>query len=154
MAFLVSLLSCNMDVNTVDPQSSQNIRESQKNGLYIKRFYLDKTSSQTIQIDEVWAEYKWKNEASLFSKSKKKIGDFQMVMKIREFGQPNLSDGKYAISWKLEALNLGKATKSNGIYTFSLHGKIPDTVQVNILEGEAGGTFLKTDSFKVYTTND
>ena len=58
--FVLLIIGCNLNVNTVDTQASQSITASEQDSLFIKQY---KTSSETsCNVKEAWVEYAWKNE--------------------------------------------------------------------------------------------
>ena len=56
LSSVLALMSCNLDVNTPDPQCSRNIADSKKNALFIKEYNVSSSDTQ-YRFDEAWVEY-------------------------------------------------------------------------------------------------
>lgn len=146
--FIFIVAGCNISVNTVDPQSSRNMLTSKKDGFFIAEYKLDTSYSRVVDINEVWVEQSWKNQANYAEKSKVKTGDNQLNVSIKKFDDDSLIHEKYFIDWEMEVPGVGIVGYSNGLYTLFVPG-VPDVVQVDIKQGHVGRGFVKTKSFRL-----
>ena len=131
LSFIIALMSCNLDVNTSDPQSSRSIDEAKKNGFYITEYIVSCSDSQ-YKVDEAWVEYAWKNEADGFKVHKKRTTSTQLNLKMKVFP---LHPREYLLSWKLEDSTYGTLGFSNGCFTeFLPQNAVPEKFTINVVK--------------------
>ncbi|HYF31809.1 MAG TPA: hypothetical protein VD993_11880 [Chitinophagaceae bacterium] len=141
------LISCNADVNTVDPQASSSIENSKKDSFFIQEY---NSTSRFADVKEAWVEYKWKNEASLFSKSKVRTTGVQLNIKVNDFKNPEFDENEYFITWEMVVPGIGTIGTGNGVYSLSINtGRVPDSVKIEVKK-RVGDSYLVTDSFNLY----
>ena len=150
LSIIFSLTSCNnIEVDTVDPQSSKNVAESKENGFYINEYNCDTLRNNFLNAKETWLEYCWKYEIESGKVIRIKTEGKQLNMKISILNSDSLVNNKYLINWRLEADNIGVFGRGNGVYTLYVENtELPDNLQIN-LEKRINNFFINIDSFKI-----
>jgi hypothetical protein len=115
---LVVLASCNFDANTVDPQASESITNSKRDGFFIEEFTVDKEKYCSAP-GEAWVEYSWKNRLRYGKILKTTTFGRQLVLKIdpKKF---DLDPYYYIETWELKDSIHNILGSSNGVYTIDL----------------------------------
>lgn len=57
--FMFFFGSCDCQVNTTDPQISKNIKESQRNGFFVREYAVAYSTDTAIKVEEAWMEKAW-----------------------------------------------------------------------------------------------
>ena len=148
IAILV-LTSCNLDVNTSDPQESVSISQSKKNNLFISEYRLEAMDSSIFKIKEAWIEKTWQWSVNYGVKEKVKTGRYQLNLLLDSFTNTKFKNREYGLTWKMENPLNGYFRSSGNVYTLSIKGVIlPDTLNISI---EQIGEDLKTKKFAYFT---
>ena len=144
---LVVLLNSCYD-NTSDPQMSESIEASIKNGFFISKYSVQ-TDKSICQIPEAWVEYSWKYEVHGMNEIKKKTEGMQLVLAPIMNDTAFFNPIKYLNTWALIT-----ASDSNGFglqgnrdkavyFLFLPSKKIPDSLTITICK-------QLSDSFPVF----
>jgi len=147
----VKFMSCLRDIelNTVNPQTSNSIAESKRNGFFIADYKLASNDLQKdITLNDTWVEYVWKNTLKDGERIKERTGGVQFIMKTNSMGDLGFSDSTYLINWEIEVkenqiLGLGSGRDGVGIYVIYLKSENPtDTIRVSIKSTTKGDTTI------------
>jgi hypothetical protein len=116
----IILSSCNLEVNTSDPQASINIESSKRDSLYISKYVSSTIPNDLFQVQEAWIEYVWLNKIEWGNKIKVKSNSIQLNLKLSQFSNPDFHDDKYMIEWEMEDSTENVFGKGNGVYILIL----------------------------------
>ncbi len=126
---IVLYTSCNLDVNTTDPQASKNIFFSKTNNFFLKEYQVD-INKTFCKINEAWVEYVWKNEIVNGKKKRKRLEGTQLLINLDYQNLPLISE-EYLISWELINSTYGVFGRGNGVFILDLDDKnIPDKFEI------------------------
>jgi hypothetical protein len=150
---ICSLLSCNLDVNTSDPQASCNIQNSKKDRFFIAGYELSEIHNQSFNISEAWVESVWFNKLTSGRVSKIKSNEYQLVLKIKDFLNPEFDQDKYLSKWEMQDDQGNVFGSGNGVYILLLKGNgIPDTFHISIRKIEENLSTTKVAEFLLART--
>lgn len=79
----LSLLACNGEVNTTNPQMSFSISESKKSGLFKEEYKCIVTPDSIVQIGEAWIENLRFNKIERFMVTKEIGSSYQLIFEIK-----------------------------------------------------------------------
>jgi hypothetical protein len=129
---LVGLVSCNLDINTSDPQASTCILESKKDNLFISKYEAINVDSSIFKIKQAWAENTWTWEANLLTKQKKTNGLHQVNFIVDdECGK--VKNNRYLSNWRMYNKIYGPVSSEGNIFSVDIGDSIiPDTLNVCI----------------------
>ncbi len=148
--FLLFVSCGNIEVNTVNPQSSPSIEISKINRFYIRAYDQDTSVLNPIMAKEIWVEYCWKNEIDEGRVKKTKTGGMQINLAIDATLSKRFIDSKYFIDWRIEVPQIGVLGRGNGLYTLYLKNEIvPESISFYIQKRNRDGSYVVADSFKV-----
>jgi hypothetical protein len=118
-----------VEINTVSPQTSSSIVQSQKNGFLKQSYFLDTTTvSGKIDIKEAWIEDVWKNSFdSNGNLYKEKLGGVQLAINTSDFSKYRYDDKTFLVDWdiRLNKQELQGGGKGSSLYVFYLKDTIP-----------------------------
>jgi hypothetical protein len=117
----LNFISCNLDINTVDPQASKSITASKKEKLFIEEFLVDTTKS-TCFVNQAWVEYNWRNQLHFGKVFKNRIGGLQLVLNFDPKDLP-FGSNDYLWKWRLIDSTYGTFGMENGRYALNLDEK-------------------------------
>jgi hypothetical protein len=131
---IFSFMSCNLEVNTSDPQASSDIITSKKNGFFISEYISAPLPNNTMfHISEAWVEAVWFNKIRNGKAMKEKSNGFQLNLKLSDFSNPELAEDKYLSSWEMKDGTGNVFGTGNGVYILFLKsGEVPDTFHIAI----------------------
>ena len=129
---MATLMGCNLEVNTVDPQASSTIEESKRDGFFLKEYKADQLRQGFFEIKEAWVEYVWKNQLVNDKIVKTKTGGLQLNLKLEMFMNNEFKEKRYLLDWEMKNTN-GFFGKSNGVYMLYLKDQeLPDSFNITI----------------------
>lgn len=129
LLLILTLASCNLDVDTSDPMASETISDSQRDGFFIKK-YRASSLDTSCKIKEAWIEYSWKNEVKGFRVYKERLPGFQLNLSVTSLP---LNGNEYLFNWQMSDPTYGTFGTSNGCYVLHLHDeKVPDSFKINL----------------------
>jgi hypothetical protein len=129
----ILFLSCNLEVNTVDPQSSIDIRSSKADSFFILQYQIPLNLDSLFKIDEIWIEKSWKYAIEKNEKVKVLTGGLQLNIKISKFYSVNFQSNNYLLDWQMILKNNGYLGTSNGVFTaFIKQKEIPDSIEIDV----------------------
>jgi hypothetical protein len=130
---ILPFTSCNLDVNTSDPQESTSISQSKKSDLFISEYELKTIDSPIFKIKEAWMEKSWKWEVNYGIKERVETGRYQLNLLLDSFIDSNFKNNEYGIKWKMENKLNGYFRSTGNVYTLSIKQLIlPDTLNISI----------------------
>lgn len=144
----IRFMSClgNIELNTVNPQTSNSISDSKKNAFFIAEYKLAPADLRKgIILNDTWVEYVWKNTLKDGKRIKEKLSGIQLVMKTNSMVSLGFSDSTFLINWKIEVEDnqLPGSGSGNGAYINYLASKNPpDTIKVNVINTARGDTAI------------
>jgi len=147
---IFSLTSCNLDVNTSDPQQSASISQSKKNNLFISEYELERIDNPIFKIKEAWMEKSWKWEVNYGIKERMETSRYQLNLLLDSFIDSNFKNNEYGIKWEMENKLNGYFRSTGNVYTVSIKPLIlPDILNISIEQITEDLTTKKFDSFTV-----
>lgn len=145
LIFVIFLINgCNCQVNTTDPQISENIADSKKNKVFLKEYILSSKTDTNIVVNEAWSEKTWFYEIHNGVKVKVQKYGCQLCFKLKQ--TPFL---KYRLdkldAWRMKYL---PSRKYVGIYygTYKLgfnECNIPDSLNLTLIEVKDTNSVLR-----------
>ena len=151
---IVCIISCNLEVNTSDAQSSSNINESKQDGFFISEYNHSTIPNRIFNISEAWVETIWFNKIRQGKIVKEKSNGIQLNLKLNSFSDPEFTDDKYLLTWRMKDKYNHFVGKGNGVYIFSLENEIiPDTIHISILKINQDRTTTEVSRFLLYKKN-
>lgn len=134
--FLISMLfliSCNLDVDTTDPQASRNIFQSKKNKLFLSEYELDTMDNPIFRIKEAWIEKSWNWEINYGFKEKVETGGYQLNLLLDSFIDSKIKNNEYVLNWRMKNEFNGYFMSTGDVYTLFIKQDIPpDTFNIII----------------------
>jgi len=120
------LASCNLGVNTTDPQMSTDIQNSARDSLLVCEYRLIPSSS--IKIHRAWVEYGWRYNVVRFKKVKEKFDVLQLIVEGFDANNKIFKRDRYIYDWRIEDNNRNSFGGADGQYSLHLQSKaLPDT---------------------------
>jgi hypothetical protein len=146
----LSFLSCNLELNTVDPQVSASIEQSKDNNFFLQEYSVIHSSCQA-KIREVWVEFTWKNALVGGKLTKQKLGGQQLLLRFEDYDSTLMPKNKYLILWEIEESEYGSFGSSNGNYDLQLKkGDLPNKFHIVIRKIDS----LKTQICEIILKKD
>lgn len=134
MLFIVLFYGCNLGVNTVDPQLSENSAVSRKGKVFINKYSVVQKPYQFFNIKEVWSEYVWKKAIENGQITKSILTDKQLVFNVDD-DSSKLKLEQFNTDWKVDFASpiISYALQKN-VYGIRFNStKIPDSTMLNIM---------------------
>jgi hypothetical protein len=145
---IFSLMSCNSDVNTTDPQASSAIKYSKKDSFFIAEYESSEIHNQSFNISEAWVESVWFNKSADGKVTKIKSSEHQLILKTKDFLNPELEKDKYLTKWEMQDDQRNIFGSGNGVYILLLKGNaIPDIFHILICKIEKDMSTTKVAEF-------
>lgn len=146
-------MSCNSDVNTSDPQASSAIKYSKQDSFFIAEYESSEIHNQSFNISEAWVESVWFNKIKDGKVTKRKSSEHQLILKIKDFLNPELDNDKYLSKWEMQDDQRNIFGSGNGVYILFLKGNaIPDTFHISICKIEKDMSTAKVTEFVLSRT--
>ncbi len=140
-----------LEINTVDPQASSSIKESKNAFLFLKEYKAISTIPKHLfSIEEVWAEYDWKNKIVGCKVTKRKGDTRQINLKINIPKGSYYKRNPYLIKWYMKTSSGEFLSQAGDIYSImSSYEQLPDSLNIIIgkIENNTLGTHI--DSFYI-----
>ena len=145
------LVSCNhIEVNTSDPQLSNDISTSKRNGMFIKNYYVREDTSNFIDAKEIWLEDSWKYEIVSSKKVPVKTGGKQINILVSKFNSKEFNEKNFFITWQMEAENLETFGRVNNVYMFYFKNDVvPDSLKVSLKKKMEDNSYQTVSSFVI-----
>lgn len=141
-------ISCNLEVNTSDPQSSRDIKSSIRDSFFIAEYGHPGDTNRLFKIDEAWVEYAWKNKIVDGEVVKKKLGGIQLNLKLSGFTNPEFTADTYIVKWNMEDDKKNWFGSGNGIYDLEIKDSVPpDSIRISIGKLEGDTSVMKVSDF-------
>jgi hypothetical protein len=138
--------SCNLGIDTSNPQSSLNIFYSKKNNLFVSEYKMGKIDTSIFEIKEAWVEKCWMNKMNFVKTEKEETGGNQLNIVLDHFVNANFQDDNYLKKWVMRDKLHGYFSKNwfgkNGnVYSlFYCLPKLPDTFNIIVEQKNEDGT--------------
>jgi hypothetical protein len=130
---IMSVTSCNLEVNTSDPQASTDIESSRKDGFLVRKYEHFSDIDSLFKIQEAWIEHSWKYSLVGNKKVKEKFDDLQFDFKLSKFKGPFFRDDNYLVDWRIQNDTNEYVGQSNGVYVLFLKGtEIPKKISFTV----------------------
>jgi len=114
------VMSCNLEINTVDPQASIDIYSSKEDSFFIQEYQPALNSDSIFDFSEVWIERCWKYTIIENKKTKMKTDGLQLNFKLSKFNTAYFQPSNYLAGWDMVLRDNGYAGQSNGVFTIFL----------------------------------
>ncbi|WP_437921620.1 hypothetical protein [Sphingobacterium sp. LRF_L2] len=126
---LFTLVSCDLETNTVNPQMSKTISESRQYDLLLSvGSPVDDDGNDFIK--EVWLEKSWKNSIKNGKKYRELLGSINLVASLNE----KVSGRDSTDFWYIIDTVGSRAGSGNGVYDLHV-AKLVDSIQLFLLKG-------------------
>lgn len=99
---LVSLIGCDMETDTTNPQFSRNIDQSKKDDHFLFEVNCVNYGDSLFRFDKIWIERCWKNEVHLGKRKIKRTEGLQMVIQISKYRNSFFSPTSYSADWTMK----------------------------------------------------
>ena len=136
LVLLVLHLSCNLSVNTTDPQASKSIAASVERKVFIRKFVPDQSHHSCI-VSEAWIEKVWRNVDEGVTTGVEVFQTIQLVL-VFNWKEFPLDLNKYFIEWEISDSTFGKFGTGNGVFILSLgKNEVPSYFNVDVIKRDS-----------------
>ena len=130
---IVGSISCNIDVDTSNPQASSNITLSKKNNFFVSEYKLENIDTSIFKIKEAWVEKCWKYKLNYGFKEKEQTGGYQLNLLLENFNLTTINSRSYGTKWLMEDnLNRYFGQSANLFTLNTCLQNLPDTFKIII----------------------
>ena len=144
------LMSCNLEINTTDPQASSNIAESKTSGFFIAQYHPSPIPDNIFVVEQAWIETVWFNKIVSGKVVKAKSNQIQFNLKLTNFSSRDFANDKYILNWEMKDHEGHGVGTGNGVYILELKGQsIPDSIQLSIYKIGKDDAPSKVNSFEL-----
>jgi hypothetical protein len=144
-------MSCNLEVNTSDPQASTDIEVAKKDHFFITEYNTSPVPNNLFCISEAWIESVWFFKIRKGKVVKEKSNGLQLDLKLTGFSSPQFADNKYILTWEMKDDQGNGIGKGNGVYILPLKSvSIPDTIHISIYKTKEDMSISKVTQFALF----
>jgi hypothetical protein len=144
----LAISSCNLDLNTTDWQTSQDIQTSKNDSLFVAQFYPEINADSLFKINEAWIEFLWKNAIVNGKPIILKTDTLQLDFTISKFNSNIFTHDTYLINWEMMVNDqpVGQNTRVYSVVLVKLNIQKDLDVVVYLLKGTER---IKYSEFKI-----
>lgn len=130
---IVIWTSCNIGLDTSNPQASSDITLSKKNNFFVSEYKLHNIDTSIFKIKEAWVEKCWKYKLNYGFKEKDQTGGYQLNLLLDNFNLMTINSGNYGTKWLMEDNLNGYFGESGNLFTLNTCLQtLPDTFKIII----------------------
>ena len=144
------VLSCNMEINTVDPQASTGVDMSKQYGFFITEYRSQDLGNKFVNINELWAEHVWFNKIKKGKIVREGTEEVQLNFKVDSFYNPNFVQENYMIDWIMKDAKGSSIGQSNGLFNLIFkETNAPDSIEISICKFRKDRTLDSVFQFRL-----